>query len=76
MESPWVIAVILGLTSLGFVVSLAWSDAVKSIMDKYYPTERNNMRGKLTYAIIVTTFMVILAYIAGSYSPAVAKKIA
>lgn len=46
---------------LGIVVGLAWNEAIKSIIDYFYPaTGANSISAKFIYAIIITTVVVLV----------------
>lgn len=45
--------------SVGMVAALAWDDAVKTVMDRYYPQKGEGVRAKVAYATTVTVFSVI-----------------
>lgn len=46
---------------LGIVVGLAWNEAIKSLIDYFYPaTGANSISAKFIYAIIITTVVVLV----------------
>jgi len=47
------------LAALGFVVALAWNDAIKSLIENIFPLDKNNLSAKFTYALIVTVVIVV-----------------
>jgi hypothetical protein len=75
MQSPWILVTILILSSLSLIVSLAWNDAVKATMDKYYPGNTDNMRSKIVYALVITGATVAIAYVVAMYVPDAVKKL-
>jgi len=47
------------LAALGFVVALAWNDAIKSFIEALFPLDKNSLWAKLIYALIVTIIIVV-----------------
>lgn len=48
------------LAALGFVVALAWNDAIKTFIDYLFPLGRSNsIMAKFFYALIVTILIVM-----------------
>ncbi|KKS27956.1 MAG: hypothetical protein UU88_C0001G0058 [Parcubacteria group bacterium GW2011_GWC1_42_11] len=46
---------------LGIVVGLAWNEAIKSLIDYFYPASgANSISAKFIYAIIITTVVVLV----------------
>ena len=56
-------AVIAG--ALGFVVALAWNDAVNKSIKSFFPIRHENEIAKVTiiYAIFITIFVIIVIYV-------------
>ena len=50
------------LAALGFVVGLAWNDAMKTSIEYFFPLNKDSILAKLTYALLIT-FIVVLATI-------------
>lgn len=75
-NDSFVLVGVLVLSAIAFVVSLAWNDAIKSIIDHYYPkkSDRDNYKGKLMYAGIVTVILIVSALAIGKYFPKVVEK--
>lgn len=48
------------LAALSFVVGLAWNDAIKTLIEYFFPLNGNSIIAKLMYAFLVT-FVVVLA---------------
>lgn len=46
------------LAALGFVVGLAWNDAIKALIENLFPLDKNNLLAKFIYALIVTVLIV------------------
>lgn len=58
------------VTALGLVAGLAWNEAIKNIIDTFFPNTNDTILAKLSYAIVVTIIVVIL----GIYLTRLAKK--
>ena len=48
------------LAALGFVVGLAWNDAIKTFIEYSFPLNKDSILAKLIYAFLIT-FIVVLA---------------
>ncbi len=48
------------LAALGFVVGLAWNDAVRSLIEFLFPLQKNGLVPKFFYAVIITIVMVVI----------------
>lgn len=46
-------------TALGLVAGLAWNEAIKSLIDYFYPAGGNSFWLKFLYAIVITVAIVI-----------------
>ena len=51
------------LAALGFVVGLAWNDAIKALIEDMFPLDKNNIFAKFIYALIVTVLIVMATII-------------
>lgn len=51
------------LAGFGFVAGLAWNDAIKSLIDYWYPAPEDILFSKFMYAFAVTALVVF----AGTY---------
>ena len=50
------------LAALGFVAGLAWNDAIKSLIDYFFPASENGgIWIKFLYAALITLIVVVLA---------------
>jgi uncharacterized BrkB/YihY/UPF0761 family membrane protein len=50
--------------SLSLVVGLSWNDFINESIKYYYPVkDRESLRARFTYAVIVTLVIVLIAYI-------------
>jgi len=47
------------LAALGFVVGLAWNDAIRTSIEYFFPLNKDSILAKLIYAFLVT-FIVVL----------------
>lgn len=46
---------------LGIVVGLAWNEAIKSLIDYFYPlSSANSISAKFIYAVIITAVVVLI----------------
>ena len=48
------------LAAFGLVAGLAWNDAIKSLIDSFFPKPDNGIIIKFVYAVIVTVIIVIV----------------
>ncbi|MEK7061663.1 MAG: DUF5654 family protein [Patescibacteria group bacterium] len=48
------------LAAFGFVVGLAWNDAIKTLIEYFFPLNKDGIFAKLIYAFLIT-FIVVLA---------------
>ncbi|PIU09125.1 MAG: hypothetical protein COZ85_03105 [Candidatus Moranbacteria bacterium CG_4_8_14_3_um_filter_34_16] len=49
------------LTAFGLVAGLAWNDAIKSLIEYFFPLERNGIWAKFFYAFIFTVIVVMVS---------------
>ena len=47
------------LAALGFVVGLAWNDAIKTSIEYFFPLNKDGIFAKLGYAFLVTLIIVL-----------------
>ena len=50
------------LAALSFVVGLAWNDAIKTLIEYFFPLNQDSILAKLMYALLIT-FIVVLVTI-------------
>jgi hypothetical protein len=50
------------LAAFGFVVALAWNDAVKSALEKFFPNGSSDILPKFIYAILLTIAVALAGY--------------
>lgn len=48
------------VAALGLVAGLAWNEAIKDLIDKFFPMGRDSVLAKFFYAILVTLLVVTL----------------
>ncbi|MFA5211690.1 MAG: DUF5654 family protein [Patescibacteria group bacterium] len=48
------------MAALGFVVGLAWNDAIKSVIEYFFPLDKNSIFAKLIYALLVTVIIILV----------------
>ncbi len=46
------------LAALGFVVGLAWNDAIKGFIEYIFPLKQDSLLAKFTYAAVLTVLLV------------------
>ena len=50
--------------AIGFVVGLAWNDAIKAFIEYLFPLQKNSVTAKFFYAALITIILVLVtAYI-------------
>ena len=47
------------LAALGFVVALAWNDAIKTFIETLFPLDKNSLWAKFIYALLVNLIIVL-----------------
>jgi hypothetical protein len=47
------------LAALGFVVALAWNDAIKTFIEYVFPLNKNSIFIKFIYALVMTVLIVV-----------------
>ncbi len=48
------------VAALGLVAGLAWNEAIKSLIDQFFPHPENDVFIKFIYAILVTVLVVVV----------------
>lgn len=51
------------VAAFGLVAGLAWNEAVKSLIEYWFPLEQDTFVAKFTYAIFITLILVIVTII-------------
>ena len=46
----------------GLVAGLAWNDAIKSLIEYFFPTTQNTMVAKFIYALAFTVFLAFITF--------------
>lgn len=49
------------LTAFGLIAGLAWNDAVKSLIEYFFPFDKDTIFIKFIYAVLITFILVILS---------------
>ena len=49
------------VTALGLVAGLAWNDAIKSLIEYFFPLAQNTLMAKFVYAVLMTIVLAIVA---------------
>lgn len=49
------------LGAFGLVVGLAWNEAIKSLIEFWFPLNRGGIIAQFIYALILTTLLVVFA---------------
>ncbi len=49
------------LAAFGLVAALAWNDAIKSLIEYFFPLDKNTVLVKFTYAVLITFIVVIIS---------------
>ena len=50
------------VASLGLVAGLAWNEAIKALIEYFFPASQNTLLAKFLYALGVTLLIVIVSY--------------
>lgn len=48
--------------ALGLVAALAWNDAIRALINRIFPVEKNNLLAMFIYAAFVTFVVVMITY--------------
>ncbi len=51
------------LAAFGLVAGLAWNDAVKTAIDRFFPLDQGNILIKFIYALAITVIVVVIGWI-------------
>lgn len=49
------------ITSFGLVAGLAWNDAIKAFIERFFADPGNGLKAKFLYAFIMTAFVVAIS---------------
>ena len=47
--------------ALGLVAGLAWNEAIKSLIDYFFPASENGILAKFIYAVLITIVIVVIS---------------
>jgi len=61
------------MAAFGLVAGLAWNDAIKSLIEAFYPFAKNGLFAKFFYAILITLMVVLVGRSVLKTSPAEPK---
>ncbi len=50
------------IAALGVIAGLAWNDAVKSLIEHFFPLSQSTLWAKIIYAIILSTGVGIISF--------------
>ncbi len=50
------------IASLGLVAGLAWNEAIKALIEYFFPASQNTLLAKFLYAVGVTMLIVVVSY--------------
>lgn len=50
------------VAALGVIAGLAWNDAVKSVIEHFYPLSENTIWAKIIYAVVLSTGVGIVSF--------------
>ena len=48
--------------ALGLVAGLAWNDAVKSLIEYFFPLSQNTIQAKFTYALVLSVLVGLASF--------------
>ncbi|OGZ63476.1 MAG: hypothetical protein A2998_01590 [Candidatus Staskawiczbacteria bacterium RIFCSPLOWO2_01_FULL_37_25b] len=51
------------LAAFGLVAGLAWNEAIKALIDTFFPLDKNGLIIKFVYAVLVTVIVVAVTII-------------
>lgn len=49
------------LAAFGLIAGLAWNDAIKAVIEYFFPVQQNSVQAKVLYAFFVTFVVVIIS---------------
>ena len=49
------------VAAFGLVAGLAWNEAIKSLIEYFYPASQNNLMAKFVYAVFITLVVVVVS---------------
>jgi len=48
------------VAAFGFVAGLAWNDAIKALIEYWFPLDKGSVTAKFIYALLVTVILVVV----------------
>lgn len=48
-------------TAFGLVAGLAWNEAIKAVIESFFPKDTGGMIAKFVYAIVITVILVVVS---------------
>lgn len=48
-------------TAFGLVAGLAWNEAIKALIENFFPLSQNGMIAKFVYAVFITILLVFIS---------------
>lgn len=49
------------ITAFGLVAGLAWNDAIKMFIERFFPDPGNGLKAKFLYAVVITAVVVFIS---------------
>ncbi|GEM_PF-275002 len=49
------------VAALGLVAGLAWNDAIKALIEAYFPQQENTVKAKFVYALLISLVVVTVS---------------
>jgi hypothetical protein len=49
------------IASFGLVAGLAWNEAIKALIEAFFPLQKDTLKAKFVYAIIITLIVVFVS---------------
>ena len=46
--------------ALGLVAGLAWNDAIRALIEHFFPLEKDTLLAKFIYAVLITLILIVL----------------
>lgn len=61
-DRPIIYVLILSVTTLTFIVALAWNEAVQLYLKEYFLTEGNEVKANFIYSLVVTMILLVVSF--------------
>ena len=49
------------IASFGLVAGLAWNEAIKAMIESFFPLQKDTLKAKFVYAIVITAVVVFVS---------------